>query len=64
MAGLLERLEGRERHELDEIEAAQGRLEAGRFGACERCCEAIALARLRAVPFTRHCRACQAGEER
>jgi DnaK suppressor protein len=64
MAGLLARLEGRERHELDEIEAAQARLEAGRFGACERCGEAIPLARLRAVPFTRYCRACQAGEER
>lgn len=63
MAGLFERLEGRERHELDEIEVAQARLESGRFGVCERCGEAIPLARLRAVPFTRHCRACQAGEE-
>src|SRR6266511_5482973 len=29
--GLLARLEGRERHELDEIQAAQARLESGTF---------------------------------
>ena len=63
MAGLLERLEGRERHELDEIEVAQARLESGRFGVCERCGQAIPRARLRAVPFTRYCRPCQTGEE-
>jgi len=64
MAALLERLAGSEKHELDEIDAAQARLETGRFGVCERCGGAIALARLRAIPFTRYCLACQAGEER
>jgi DnaK suppressor protein len=64
MAALLERLAGSAKHELDEIDAAQARLEAGRFGACERCGQGIPLARLRAVPFTRYCLACQSGEER
>ena len=60
---LLSRLDGRERHELDEIDAAQRRLEAGVFGACEGCHHAIPLARLRAVPTARRCATCQAGEE-
>lgn len=61
---VLSRLEGRQRHVLDEIDAAQARLEAGVFGVCERCGAAIALARLRAMPATRFCRSCQAREER
>jgi len=60
---LLARLEGRERHELDEIDAAQQRLEAGVFGVCEGCHRAIPLARLRAVPTARRCATCQAREE-
>jgi DnaK suppressor protein len=60
---LLTRLEGRERHELDEIDAAQRRLEAGVFGACEGCHRPIPLARLRAVPTARRCANCQAVEE-
>jgi DnaK suppressor protein len=58
-AAILSRLEGREKHELDEIEDALVRLEAGTFGLCERCGRAIALARLRALPATRHCYDCQ-----
>lgn len=61
---LLLRLEGRERHELDEIRGAQARLETGTFGVCERCGDAIPLSRLRAVPWARHCLGCQAIEER
>jgi len=61
---LLGRLEGRERHELDEIQAAQARLETGSFGVCEGCHESIPLSRLRAVPWARHCLGCQAREER
>lgn len=60
---ILSRLEGRERHEMDEIDAAQARLEAGTFGVCERCARPIPFARLRAVPTARHCVACQAREE-
>jgi DnaK suppressor protein len=64
MADLLTRLEGRERHELDEIQAAQARLETGGFGVCEVCGGAIPLPRLRAVPWARHCLDCQARDER
>jgi DnaK suppressor protein len=64
MADLLARLEGRERHELDEIQAAQARLETGGFGVCEVCGGAIPLSRLRAVPWARHCLGCQARDER
>ena len=64
MADLLARLEGRERHELDEIEAAQARLETGGFGVCEDCGGTIPLPRLRAVPWARHCLDCQARDER
>jgi DnaK suppressor protein len=60
----LARLEGRERHELDEINDALARLETGGFGVCERCGSAIALKRLRAVPWARQCLGCQAKEER
>jgi DnaK suppressor protein len=60
---LLARLDGRERHELDEIDAAQRRLEAGVFGVCEGCHRAIPLARLRAVPTARRCATCQARVE-
>jgi RNA polymerase-binding transcription factor len=59
MAAILSRLEGRQKHELDEIEDAAVRLEAGTFGLCERCARAIALARLRAMPETRYCLDCQ-----
>lgn len=64
MTDLLTRLEGRERHELDEIQAAQARLETGGFGVCETCGGAIPLSRLRALPWARHCLACQARDER
>ncbi len=61
---VLARLEGREKHELDEIDAAQSRLEAGTFGVCEECARPIPLARLRAIPTARYCAACQARVER
>ena len=60
---LLAKIEGRERHELDEIDAAQRRLEAGVFGVCEGCHRAIPLARLRAMPTARRCATCQTREE-
>jgi RNA polymerase-binding transcription factor DksA len=64
VAGVLSRLDGAERHRLDEIDAAQARLAAGTFGACERCSTAIPLARLRAVPTARCCIACERVAER
>jgi RNA polymerase-binding transcription factor len=56
---VLSRVEGREKHELDEIDAAQARLEAGTYGVCEVCAAAIPLARLRAVATARCCVGCQ-----
>jgi DnaK suppressor protein len=56
---VLSRLEGREKHELDEIRAAQARLEAGAYGICEGCAQPIPLGRLRAMPTARYCVRCQ-----
>ena len=64
VTAVLSRLEGREKHELDEIETAQARLEAGAFGACEVCGQPIPLTRLRALPTTRHCVRCQLKQEK
>ncbi|HEY2994183.1 MAG TPA: c-type cytochrome [Methylomirabilota bacterium] len=58
VGGLLARLRGPARAELGEIEAAQARLAAGTFGACETCRRPIPLARLRATPSARHCPDC------
>jgi DnaK suppressor protein len=57
---ILVRLEGHERHELDEIRDAQARLRTGVFGTCEQCGTPVPLARLRAVPTARHCLTCEA----
>jgi RNA polymerase-binding transcription factor DksA len=64
VAGVLSRLDGAERHLLDEIAAAQARLAAGTFGGCERCGKAIPLQRLRAVPAARLCVVCERAAER
>jgi DnaK suppressor protein len=61
---ILARVEGREKHELDEIDAALARLAAGTYGICEACGGAIPLARLRAMPAVRYCLACQTQRER
>ncbi|MGH7331678.1 MAG: TraR/DksA family transcriptional regulator [Candidatus Rokuibacteriota bacterium] len=63
VANTLSRLEGRERHQLDEIDAALGRLETGTYGVCEKCSSAIPLPRLRAKPTARFCVPCQVSEE-
>ncbi len=64
VADTLSRLEGRERRQLDEVNAALGRLESGTYGVCEQCSRPIPLARLRAMPSARYCVECQAIEER
>jgi len=61
---VLARLEGREKHELDEITAARARLATGTYGACEGCHRSIPLARLRAIPTARFCVPCRYREER
>lgn len=60
---LLSRLGDREQDELEEISAAQERLEAGRFGVCEKCGRPIPLARLRVLPTARRCIRCRSSEE-
>jgi RNA polymerase-binding protein DksA len=62
-AAVLSRLEGQQRHELDEIADAQARLEAGTYGVCESCGTAIPLARLRAQPTARTCVGCRERQE-
>ena len=60
---ILSRLSGQEKRELDEVYAAQARLETGTFGICEGCGRPVPLARLRALPAARTCVACQARDE-
>jgi RNA polymerase-binding transcription factor DksA len=43
-----------------DIQEALRRIEAGTYGACERCGGTIALERLEAIPYTRHCVTCPA----
>ena len=64
VSAVLSALDGRERHLLDEIDAAQARLAAGTFGACASCATPIPLARLRAVPTARLCVVCERKAER
>jgi RNA polymerase-binding protein DksA len=56
---VLARLGDRERRVLAEIEAAEARLAAGTFGACEECGRPIPPARLRVVPAARFCVDCE-----
>jgi RNA polymerase-binding transcription factor len=58
-AAVLGQLDDREQRELDEIDAAQLRIEVGKFGTCEDCGAAIGVERLRAMPAARYCLACQ-----
>jgi RNA polymerase-binding transcription factor DksA len=57
---LLEQVEA----ELDEVDAAVGRLERGTYGACLACGRPIAKERLEALPATRFCVEDQARVER
>jgi DnaK suppressor protein len=47
--------------EVEEIDHALARIEAGTYGTCERCGQAIPKARLRAIPQARLCIACKSG---
>ena len=55
---ILQAIDETARSELREIERALERLEAGTYGLCDRCGERIDVDRLRAVPYTVHCRSC------
>lgn len=49
--------------DLKEIDDALARVKAGTFGVCERCGGKIGRPRLEAIPYARHCLACQKHEE-
>lgn len=57
-------LSGTERDTLFQIEAALGRISNGGFGSCANCLIEIPVARLRAVPWAKHCLSCQELEEK
>lgn len=46
------------------IDEALARLDNGRFGLCTHCEQPIEKQRLRAVPWARHCIACQEQQDR
>lgn len=54
---------GRDLHELQDVDDALHRLDDGSYGDCVACGEAIAAARLTALPSVRLCVACQATQE-
>ena len=51
------------RRELEAIQAALARLDAGTYGLCDTCGETISAARLTALPMARRCVACQERRE-
>jgi RNA polymerase-binding transcription factor DksA len=53
-----------EQDALYEVEAAMRRILEGRYGICEESAEAIGEERLRAVPWTRYCKAAEERMER
>jgi RNA polymerase-binding protein DksA len=65
MVQLLDRLDERMKAEIEAIDRALVKLEAGRFGRCEGCGRDIAQSRLEALPAAAMCISCaQAGEAR
>ena len=52
-------LRDRSEQQLELVDAALARIEAGTFGTCLRCGRPIATARLEALPWAAHCIACQ-----
>jgi DnaK suppressor protein len=49
-------LGNREREEIESIELALNKIEAGKYGRCEECGEPIPMKRLQAIPWARLCR--------
>jgi len=62
-ARALAQLDDRAKHEIMEIDAALRRITEGSYGICAGCGDAIAEARLRAVPATRFCVDCAREQE-
>jgi len=55
---VLERLDDSSRVELDMIEAALARMDAGTYGVCVTCGDTIAIKRLTALPYATSCVRC------
>jgi DnaK suppressor protein len=53
-----------DRHILKQISEALGRIDANTYGFCTNCDSPIQPKRLEAVPWARHCLACQALQEK
>lgn len=53
-------LRDRATQQLALVDSALARLDAGTYGACQRCGKPIAEARLEALPWAAHCIDCQA----
>ena len=49
---------------LEQVDAALRRLDEGSFGLCIRCGQAVAPARLEALPWAAHCISCQTAVDR
>ena len=63
MVRLLDRLDERAKREIEAIDLALTRIEAGSYGRCEGCGKDIPAARLEALPAATTCLACgEAGE--
>jgi DnaK suppressor protein len=52
-------LRDRAEQQLQLVDAALARMDAGTYGACVRCGEPIAVERLEALPWASHCIDCQ-----
>ena len=59
-AGVLSKLEEKDRLQAEDVQAALARIQNGTYGRCEACGHEIAANRLRALPTARRCAACQA----
>ncbi|HTQ85827.1 MAG TPA: TraR/DksA C4-type zinc finger protein, partial [Candidatus Solibacter sp.] len=53
-----------DRNTLQLIEAALARMKGGMYGLCASCENEIQVKRLEAVPWTKHCLACQEKQEK
>ncbi len=54
-------LSAQARAAVEEVDRALARIDAGTYGVCERCGQAIPKARLKALPYATLCVACKSG---
>jgi DnaK suppressor protein len=54
-------LSAQARAAVDEVDRALAKMDAGTYGVCERCGQAIPKARLKALPYAALCVACKSG---